>query len=179
MFYLDNAATTKMFDDVCEKASSFLTESFYNPSAVYSPAVKVKREVIESKKVLLNALMVDDGDLIFTGSATEANNTVIFSQKLIQGKKYVFGAGEHPSVLECAKELALKGYDVEFIPLNKTGCVDIEKYKNIIEKVMLHSLVFNTLAMKRGQLIQLQNWLSWLENITKMLFFIVMVFRLL
>lgn len=134
MFYLDNAATTKMFDDVCEKASVFLTENFYNPSAVYSPSVSVKRVVNESKKMLLNALMVNDGDLIFTGSATEANNTVIFSQRLVQSKKYVFGAGEHPSVLECAKELSLRGYDVEFIPLNEKGCVDINKYKEIIEK---------------------------------------------
>ena len=70
--------------------------------------------------------------VIFTGSATEANNMVVFSQKNMKGKKFLFGAGEHPSVLECAKELLKRGYDVEFIPLSKEGSVDMESYKQMV-----------------------------------------------
>lgn len=133
IFYLDNAATTKMFDEVKERASKFLCEDFFNPSAVYKQSVDVKREVENARGFLLDCLGASHDDkLIFTGSATEANNTVIFSQRNFAGKRYLFGAGEHPSVKECAKQLEMKGYEVEFIPLDKSGRVDEEKFKQMI-----------------------------------------------
>ena len=134
IFYLDNAATTKMFDDVKEKSSKFLNVVFYNPSAVYKQSVDVKREVENSRNKLLDFLGgLSDDKLIFTGSATEANNMVIFSQRNFAGKKYLFGAGEHPSVKECAKELEKRGYNVLFVPLDKSGRIDEEKYKQMLD----------------------------------------------
>lgn len=133
IFYLDNAATTKMFDEVKERASKFLCEDFFNPSAVYKQSVDVKREVENARGFLLDCLGASHDDkLIFTGSATEANNTVIFSQRNFAGKRYLFGEGEHPSVKECAKQLEMKGYKVEFIPLDKSGRVDEEKFKQML-----------------------------------------------
>lgn len=133
IFYLDNAATTKMFDEVKERASKFLCEDFFNPSAVYKQSVDVKREVENARGFLLDCLGAShDDNLIFTGSATEANNTVIFSQRNFAGKRYLFGAGEHPSVKECAKQLEMKGYKVEFIPLDKSGRIDEEKFKQML-----------------------------------------------
>ncbi len=133
IFYLDNAATTKMFDEVKERAGKFLCEDFFNPSAVYKQSVDVKREVENARGFLLDCLGASHDDkLIFTGSATEANNTVIFSQRNFAGKRYLFGAGEHPSVKECAKQLEMKGYKVEFIPLDKSGRVDEEKFKQML-----------------------------------------------
>ena len=133
IFYLDNAATTKMFDDVKEKSSKFLNVDFYNPSAVYKQSVDVKREVENSRNKLLDFLGgLSDDKLIFTGSATEANNMVIFSQRNFAGKKYLFGAGEHPSVKECAKELEKRGYNVLFVPLDKSGRIDEEKTSSSI-----------------------------------------------
>ena len=133
IFYLDNAATTKMFDEVKERASKFLCEDFFNPSAVYKQSVDVKREVENARGFLLDCLgAAHDDKLIFTGSATEANNTVIFSQRNFAGKRYLFGAGEHPSVKECAKQLEMKGYKVEFIPLDKSGRIDEETFKQML-----------------------------------------------
>ena len=133
IFYLDNAATTKLFDEVKERASKFLCEDFFNPSAVYKQSVDVKREVENARGFLLDCLGASHDDkLIFTGSATEANNTVIFSQINFAGKRYLFGEGEHPSVKECAKQLEMKGYKVEFIPLDKSGRVDEEKFKQML-----------------------------------------------
>ena len=131
-FYLDNAATTKMFEEVWLSSSKFLNEQFYNPSAVYSKSVQVKREIERSRDVILSSLSNIDGTLVFTASATEANNMVVFSQKILPNKRYLFGAGEHPSVMECAKELMKRGAKVEFIPLDKTGRVDQEKFVSML-----------------------------------------------
>ena len=130
--YLDNAATTCMFESVFEKTKKYLTCEYYNPSAVYSVSTQIKRDILKSKKTILNALG-GDGDLIFTGSATEANNMVVFSNKNIRNKKFVFGMGEHPSVFECAKELEKKGLIVDYVPLCETGEVDLDVFKRIVE----------------------------------------------
>ena len=134
IIYLDNAATTKMFDCVLEQTSKYLTDEFFNPSAVYSKSVMVKKEVEQARASLMHSLGVDSGNLIFTGSATEANNMIVFSQRNFANKKYLFGAGEHPSVMQCAMELEKRGYNVEYIPLDKTGSIDIEKYVNMLSK---------------------------------------------
>jgi len=130
--YLDNAATTCMFESVFEETKKYLIEDFYNPSSVYSVSTQVKREITKSRKLILDALG-GEGDLIFTGSATEANNMVVFSNLNLRNKKFVFGMGEHPSVFECAKELEKKGLKVEYVPLSKTGEVDLIEYKKIVE----------------------------------------------
>lgn len=134
IYYLDNAATTRMFDEVKNVSSNFLCNEFYNPSAVYNKSVNVKREIENARRYILESLGALSGSLIFTGSATEANNMVIFSQRNFNGKKFLFGAGEHPSVMECAKQLKAKGYDVQIIPLDKSGRIDIEKYKTMIDE---------------------------------------------
>ena len=132
IYYLDNAATTKMFEDVFQKTSLYYTKDFYNPSSVYYKSTDIKRLIGLARKSLLNILGVDDGELFFSGSATEANNMVVFSQKINKAKRYLFGAGEHPSVYECAKKLLKEGAKVEFIPLAKNGSVDMEKYKELV-----------------------------------------------
>lgn len=135
IFYLDNAGTTRMFDEVKNESSRFLCEDFFNPSAVYKQSVDVKRVIEDSRGVLKNVLGASSSDrLIFTASATESNNMVIFSQKNFAGKKFLFGVGEHPSVLECAKELSKRGFEVLFVPLEKSGRVDEEKFKSMLDE---------------------------------------------
>lgn len=130
-FYLDNAATTQMISDATREATKYLSDEFYNPNAIYDQAIKVRRVIDDARSDILSALG-GQGRLIFTGSATEANNMACFSIKNFKGKVFLFGAGEHPSVSECAKELLSRGAEVQFVPLNETGSVDIEKYKSLL-----------------------------------------------
>lgn len=133
IYYLDSAATTRMFDEVKDVSSNFLCDEFYNPSAVYNKSVNVRRVVEDARRYILENLGAISGSLIFTGSATEANNMVVFSQRNFAGKKFLFSAGEHPSVMECAKQLKARGYDVQIIPLEKSGRVDFAKYKEMLD----------------------------------------------
>ncbi len=132
IYYLDNAATTQMFDEVLDKTKQYLNVEFYNPSAVYLPSVNVKRAVEGARKTLLKCLGSENGKLVFTGSATEANNMVVFSQNLKAGKRYLFGEGEHPSVYECAKELEKRGGIVQFVPLASDGKIDEDKFASLL-----------------------------------------------
>lgn len=134
MIFLDNASTTRL----CDEAKSEIEKShdlFYNPSAVYGKSLEIRKMLDEAKQNICRALGVSyNNNLIITGSATEANNLAIFGSIKKTDSQLVFGAGEHPSVYNCALELKARGFNVVFAPLAKTGEVDLEILSKILEK---------------------------------------------
>lgn len=134
MIFLDNASTTKL----CDLAKSEIERShnlFYNPSAVYGPSLEVKKKLDEAKNEICKAIGTTfNSNLIITGSATEANNLAIFGSVKKTQDQIVVGAGEHPSVYNCALELKARGYNVVFAKLNEKGEVDLKNLANILEK---------------------------------------------
>lgn len=133
-YYLDNAATTKVFDEIVKDLTYVYNEKFYNPSSVYKEAVEIKKEIELARTNLLACLGDKSGNLIFTGSATEANNMVVLSNKNLKGKRFLFGAGEHPSVKNSALELKNLGYNVQFIPLESSGRVNEIEFAKMLGK---------------------------------------------
>lgn len=127
MKYFDNASTTKISNDALEsyiKAS----ELFFNPSALYAQASLAKQAIETARREILTKLGAPaKSNIIFTGSATEANNSVINANITRMDKKYIFSAGEHSSIYATAKAFQQKGYNVCFIPLKPNGAVDEEK----------------------------------------------------
>ena len=134
MIFLDNASTTRL----CDEAKSEIEKShdlFYNPSAVYGKSLEIRKKLDEAKQNICRALGVSyNNNLIITGSATEANNLAIFGSIKKTDFQLVFGAGEHPSVYNCALELKARGFNVVFAPLAKTGEVDLKILSKILEK---------------------------------------------
>lgn len=134
MIFLDNASTTRL----CDEAKSEIEKShdlFYNPSAVYGKSLEIRKMLDEAKQNICRALGISyNNNLIITGSATEANNLAIFGSIKKTDSQLVFGAGEHPSVYNCALELKARGFNVVFAPLAKTGEVDLEILSKILEK---------------------------------------------
>ena len=126
MIYLDNSATTQPRKEVVDFISKYSFENFFNPSSVYQPAVKVKLDLDSARKKMLTLLNADLGDkVVFTGSATEANNLVL-NGLARKNKKILVSLGEHPSIYETAKNLANNGYNIDFIALNKDGTINLK-----------------------------------------------------
>ncbi len=131
MIYFDNAATTRMDSRLVEVLNKYNCENFYNPSAVYKQAFKIQQELKEAKKLVLNSLKANNDDnILFTGSATEANNTVLFGATTKRFKKVLISSGEHASTHRASMTLAELGYNVEYIDLDKNGKLSIEDLKN-------------------------------------------------
>lgn len=81
MIYLDNAATTAPNKRALEKATQIYEEYFYNPSASYNQGAEVHAIIEDCKRTILETLFlpedIDDYDIIFTGSGTEADNLAL------------------------------------------------------------------------------------------------------
>lgn len=109
VIYLDHAAATPVDAKVLAAMQPFFSDTFYNPSAPYAPAVKVRREYEAAKQIIARAIGTKADDLVMTAGATESIN-LAFSG--VTGH-VVTSAIEHHAVLAAAKrhEATLVGPD--------------------------------------------------------------------
>ena len=126
--YLDNSATTKPCPEAVEAMMTCLTTGFYNPSAVYKPAVEAFQQLRSCRELILKTLHAGDHNLTFTSGGTESNNlAIIGSVARMRGKQLLaVSAVEHPSVRESFEELARMGHEVRIIGVNAHGELDWE-----------------------------------------------------
>ena len=141
IYFLDNASTTKMNPEAIEKVKCYLDKKYYNPSAVYECSVEVRKKISEARDYIFDSLGADLGQLIFTGSATEANNMAIFSNANLK-KRMLFWSAQKSSKIEDIK--------LNLCHSIKAGVLTKMRIK-ICLAMMLGSSQFNTLAMKLAQ----------------------------
>lgn len=133
MIYLDNAATTAVFDDAVCAAETAMREQYFNPNATYRPGVSAKQTLETNRQIIAKLAGAQPGEIFFTSCATESNNWVFECGRKSKGN-VVITAGEHASVYEPAMRLKSRGVDVRVIPLAKDGTVDIERFKASVDR---------------------------------------------
>lgn len=133
MIYLDNAATTKPSLTAFSRAQEYVTEKFYNPSALYRNGYELQSELKKARSVLLSAVADETFfELIFTSCGTESDNQAIFS--FARRGNAVTTAGEHSAVLASFYELKNRGIaEPRFAPLLSDGRVDVDKLLSLID----------------------------------------------
>ncbi len=145
--YLDNAASTPVDPKVEAAMKPFWSKTYGNPNALHHFGQKASRAVFESRKVIAGAIGADYEEIIFTGSATEANNLALRGvvksfpleadppseemSKVESSRKprIITTAIEHESVLETCRDLERDGVEVVYIPVSRDGLVDLKKLK--------------------------------------------------
>lgn len=136
--YLDNAATTVVNKEVLEAYNKAKELYFANPSSIHIPGQEANRLLEKAREQILNTFKASDHELIFTSGATEANNLAIKGYCLKhqnRGKHIIVSNVEHPSVLECAKQLEQYfGFEVTYLPVNKSGVIEVETLKKALRK---------------------------------------------
>ncbi|MBE7074395.1 MAG: cysteine desulfurase [Clostridiales bacterium] len=131
MIYLDNAATTPLDKEAGEIYLNFASNDFFNPSAIYSKSINIFNEIEITKECIAKHLGTNfDNNIIFTASATEANNLAIRGAYRKNFGKMLFSIGEHPSVYNVAMELKKQGANIDFINLQPSGEIDYLDLEN-------------------------------------------------
>src|ERR1700712_5765607 len=101
--YLDYAAATPADSEAIATMLPYLSETFYNPSAVYQPARLVRQDLEKARAGVANVLGAKDQEIIFTAGGTEANNIAIHGvMSQFPKGNIVVSSIEHESVLEPA-----------------------------------------------------------------------------
>jgi len=131
IIYLDNNATTQVAPEVCESMGPFFTESYFNPSSMYEPARLTGLAMAGARKTIADCLGgVDPKEILFTGCATESNNTAIFgSARANPNRKHIITTSvEHPAVLEVCRELERNGYKVTYVNVDRAGNLNVKEF---------------------------------------------------
>ncbi len=126
--YLDNSATTRPCEAAIAAMEACLREGWYNPSAVYKPAVEAFKALRDARGRLLEAVGSAACDAVFTSGGTESNNLAILGAVgRMRGRQVLaVSAVEHPSVLEAFRLLAEQGHDVRVIGVDAAGQLNWE-----------------------------------------------------
>lgn len=129
--YVDNNATTPIATEVYEAMVPYLTAEYFNPSSMYDASRTPADAIEEARKTISKFLHAGNPQqILFTGSASESNNTAIFGvAKANRKRRHIITTGvEHPAVLEVCKDLERDGYEVTFLSVDKDGNLDISEY---------------------------------------------------
>jgi len=135
--YFDSNATTSVSKKVRKKICSVLKHCYGNPSSLYHAAFDANTILLDSRKLIADAINAKEEEIIFTGSATESNNMVL---KSLTGhffpnkKKIVSTPLEHPSIINTLEYLNGEfGVETEFIPVDKYGFINSEELDKMID----------------------------------------------
>jgi len=128
LVYLDNNATTPLDPAVADAMCLFLREYFGNPSSLYPIGRQVKDLVTQAREQVAAALGAHRSEIIFTGSGTEADNFALRGvlDACPDKNEIIISSIEHPAVLNAAKYLEKKGLKVTYLPVDRTGLVDLD-----------------------------------------------------
>ena len=145
--YLDHGASMPIDERVLEAMNQYMMNDYGNPSSLHTEGRAVKKLVGEARMTIAKLVGADDPQsIIFTASATEANNIAIkgvANRNKGKGNHVITSAIEHMSVVNPIKDLSKDGFDVSVVPVSPEGLVDPEKIKEeITDKTILISIMY-------------------------------------
>lgn len=130
MIYLDYNATTPIDPEVLAAMEPFFKQQFGNPSNTYSLGLSARQAVAQAREKVAHLIGAQSAEILFTGSGSEANNTVIkgvAETYHAKGKHIITSMIEHPAILEPLKFLQQRfGFEVTVVPVDETGAVAVK-----------------------------------------------------
>ncbi|MCL1831662.1 MAG: aminotransferase class V-fold PLP-dependent enzyme [Oscillospiraceae bacterium] len=130
MAYFDNAATTKISDNVLAAMMPYLTENYGNPSSIYRLGTESWRAVAEARAKVATAINCQPNEIFFTGSGSEANNWAIKGCMENEPQSAVItSAFEHHAVLHVVK----KRDNITYLPVYDDGFVRLADFTRALE----------------------------------------------
>lgn len=139
--YLDEASTTKPSSEVVDVIIKYLVELWYNPSSLYSDAIKVKEDLDKAKKVVADFIGADVEEIYFTSSGSESNcwalqGFVSHTRNYTNNRPVIITSDiEHHSIVACTGELSNR-YDVlvYHVGVDENGFVKLDELEELLEK---------------------------------------------
>ena len=135
MIYLDYASATPVDKDVLDCYVNITNNYYGNPNSNHDMGKMAKKIIDDANKKIANILKVNPDEIIYTSGATESNNLAILGAAYRYknfGNHILVSSLEHNSVMSSCLRLQEEGFEVEIIPVNKDGIVDIDVLKSMI-----------------------------------------------
>lgn len=127
VIYLDHNATTPVDPRVVEAMEPYLRNLFGNPSSSHAVGKGPSAAVLRAREQVAALLGgTDPGEVVFTGSGTEADHLAIRGTVRAADTEHphvITQATEHPAVLAACRQLEADGVRVTVLPVDEGGSV--------------------------------------------------------
>lgn len=137
MIYLDYAAGTPVEQEVLDLFYDTTKKYYANPNSSHRLGIEAKTLIDNSTINILKNLKLIDYEVIYTSGASESNNLAIkgiCNRYKNYGKHILISSLEHNSIVSSATILQENGFEVELIPVNKDGFIEVETLKKMIRE---------------------------------------------
>ena len=145
MIYLDYAANTPIDKKVLDYYYDISQKYYGNPNSTHKVGRYAKDIIDNATDNIAKKFGVSKEEIIYTSGATESNNMAIkgvCEKYKNKGRHIIISSLEHNSIIASATVMQDKGFDVDLVPINKEGLVDINELKKLIrEDTILVSIV--------------------------------------
>ena len=144
--YFDNAATTKVRDEVIDQISDILKDCFGNPSSTHSYGRSAKSYIEISRKKIAEILNCEASEIIFNSGGTEADNSLLkCSVKDFGIERIISSKIEHHAITHTLDQLEKEGVIVNYVDINNKGEINynhLEELLNDDDDLKLVSLMY-------------------------------------
>ena len=144
--YFDNAATTKVKEEVLKEMFPYFSVEYGNPSSMYSIGRSSRRAIETARKRVAELINCKPKEIYFTSCGSESDNMALkgiaYANKE-KGNNIITSKIEHPAILNSCKTLEKQGYRITYLNVDEEGNIDISELENSInEDTILISIMF-------------------------------------
>lgn len=136
--YLDNASTTYVSSEVLNEMMPCFNAIYGNAGSLHSFGRSAMAIVDKARDRIREGINAKKStEIYFTSGGTEADNMAILGVAHAyanKGKHIITSQIEHHAVLNACKQLEKEGFEVTYLPVDKTGLVSLPDLLHAIRK---------------------------------------------
>ena len=144
--YLDNSATTRVFDSVRDVMVQAMMADYGNTSSRHMKGVEAENYVKTAREEIAKSLKVKEKEIIFTSGGTESNNMALIGVAMANkraGNHLITTGIEHASIYNTMIFLEEQGFRVTYLPTDKNGHVSLDALREAIcDETILVSVMY-------------------------------------
>ncbi|WP_434725557.1 cysteine desulfurase family protein [Mesorhizobium sp. RIZ17] len=107
-----------------------------NPHSTHQHGIGAHSAVEDARDQVARVIHARPSEIIFTSGATEANNLAFFGLadhlKAMGRPRIAVSEIEHPSILEAAAALGSRGFEIDRLPVNGDGLLDMASLRRLL-----------------------------------------------
>ena len=133
--YLDNAATTKVSDEVLNEMLPFFKENYGNPSAIYTFAEQSRKAVDDARDKAAHLIGANSSDIYFTAGGSESDNWALKATAEFygnKGKHIITSKIEHHAILHTCEYLEKNGFEITYLDVDGDGKISLDELEKAI-----------------------------------------------
>jgi cysteine desulfurase len=134
--YLDHHATTPLDPKVLDAMMPYLTDAFGNAaSKTHAYGWEAEEAVDRAREQIAALIHAKPEEIIFTSGATESDNLALKGVAMAyrdRGHHLITSPTEHKAVLDTCHYLEQQGFEITYLPVDKTGLVNPDDVRKAI-----------------------------------------------